>query len=66
MSHEVSGDELEAAIRREMNRLRGRLAGLIESWNLPEKAERGAIQTLKSLSYDSENLIVELATKQKQ
>jgi hypothetical protein len=44
----------------EFNRLRGRLCGLIESWGLPERQERGAIQTLKSLSYDSEKVIKEL------
>lgn len=44
----------------EFNRLRGRLAGLIESWGLPERQERGAIQTLKSLSYDSQKVISEL------
>jgi hypothetical protein len=27
---------------------------------MPEKQERGAIATLKSLSYDSENLIVDM------
>lgn len=47
-------------ITEEFNRLRGRLCGLIESWGLPEKQERGAIQTLKSLSYDSQKIITEL------
>lgn len=49
--------ELEGDVRNEMNRMRGRLAGLIESWGLPERQERGAIQTMKSLSYDAENLV---------
>lgn len=56
---ETSGD-LEKVIREEFNRMRGRLCGFIEACGLPEKQERGAISTLKSLSYDSENLIVEL------
>jgi hypothetical protein len=43
----------------EMNRLRGRLCGLIESWGLPEKQERGAINTLKSLSYDAQKAILD-------
>lgn len=43
-----------AFIATEYNRLRGRLAGLIESWGLDEKRERAMIQTLKSLTYDSE------------
>ena len=45
------------AIAEEYNRLRGRLCGLVESWGLPEKQERGMIQTLKSLTYDSEKVI---------
>jgi hypothetical protein len=49
----------EALIREEFNRMRGRLCGLIESWGLPERQERGAINTLKSLSYDSEAVITE-------
>lgn len=44
----------------EYNRLRGRLCGLIESWGLPERQERGMIQTLKSLTYDSEKVIKDL------
>lgn len=47
-------DHLEQSISEEFNRLRGRLCGLIESWGLPERQERGAIQTLKTLSYDSQ------------
>ena len=51
--------EVDAVVTEEMNRLRGRLCGLIESWGLPEKQERGAIQTLKSLSYDAQKSITE-------
>lgn len=50
----------EAVVTDEFNRLRGRLCGLIESWGLPERQERGAIQTLKSLSYDSEKVVKDL------
>jgi len=41
----------------ELNRLRGRLCGLIESWGLPEQQERGMKSTLKYLTYDSEKTI---------
>lgn len=44
----------------EYDRLRGRLCGLIESWGLPERQERGMINTLKSLTYDSQRTISEL------
>lgn len=50
----------DAVIHREFDRLRGRLAGLIESWGLPERQERGAVATLKSLSYDSEAALIEV------
>lgn len=50
----------EEVISEEFNRLRGRMCGLIESWGLEERQERGAIQTLKSLSYDSQKVISEL------
>lgn len=52
--------DLEDTIRAEFNRMRGRLCGFIEAVGMPDKQERGAIQTLKTLSYDSENLIVDL------
>jgi hypothetical protein len=49
------------AIEREVvthgNRFRGRMAGLIESFGLPERQERAAIATLKSLSYDEEKAL---------
>lgn len=47
----------EGVVTDEFNRLRGRLCGLIESFGLPDKQERGCINTLKSLSYDSEAVI---------
>jgi hypothetical protein len=52
--------DLDDAIRDEFNRMRGRLCGFIEACGLPERQERGAIATLKSLSYDAENEIVRL------
>jgi hypothetical protein len=58
-----SNEELEQAVRDESNRLRGRLCGFIEACGLPEKQERGAIQTLKQLSYDAENAIVDLISE---
>ena len=54
--------ELDDAIRDEFNRMRGRLCGFIEACGLPERQERGAIATLKSLSYDAENKIVSLVS----
>ncbi len=55
-------DDKEALVTEEFNRLRGKLCGLIESWGLPERQERGAISTFKSLSYDAEKVIKEVAT----
>ena len=46
------------------NRIRGRLCGLIESWGLDPKQERGAIQTLKTLTYDSQKEITEAVQSQ--
>lgn len=56
----MTPDELETEIRKDFNKARGRLAGLIESWDLGERRERAMIQTMKSLSYDSEASIVKL------
>jgi hypothetical protein len=52
--------EKEQAVAEEFNRLRGRLCGLIESWGLEPRQERGAINTLKSLSYDAQRSVTEL------
>lgn len=56
-------EDLERAIRKSMNTLRGRLCGFIEACGLPERQERGAIATLKTLSYESENFIVDLISE---
>lgn len=45
------------SLKEEMDRIRGRVCGLIESWNLPEKQERAAISTFKALTYDTEKVI---------
>jgi hypothetical protein len=58
----MSEQEYGAQVSTEMNRLRGRLAGLVESWGLDERRERAMIATLKSLSYDSERVLKELLT----
>lgn len=55
-----SSVEVEDNIHTEMNRLRGRLCGLIESWGLDEKRESACKQTLKTLTYDSEKLLTDL------
>lgn len=51
------GESPEQRIASEFNTLRGRVLGLIESWNLPESQERGAKSTFKSLTYDAEREI---------
>jgi hypothetical protein len=51
---------VEDSIHAEMNRLRGRLCGLIESWGLDDKRESACKQTLKTLTYDSEALLIKL------
>lgn len=51
--------DLETYVRKEMNRLRGRLAGFVEACGIPEREERLIISTMKQLSYDVENHIVE-------
>lgn len=53
-------DDVEAKVRAEFNRMRGRLAGLIESWGLEPRQERGMVTTMKSLSYDAERVVVDL------
>lgn len=58
-----SSAEVEGTIHAEMNRLRGRLCGLIESWGLDERRETACKQTLKSLTYDSEEKLVDLASE---
>lgn len=55
--------EAEQLVATEMNRLRGRLAGLIESWGLDDQRTRAMIATLKSLSYDSEKTLKELVRR---
>lgn len=47
----------------EFNVLRGRILGLIESWGLPERQEKGCKSTFKSLTYDAEARIKELIEK---
>lgn len=47
-------ESLEATVRREMNRFRGKMAGFIEACGLPEKQERGLVSHMKNLSYETE------------
>ena len=44
-------------VHRDFDKLRGNLCGLIESWGLDSRRERGAINTLKELTYFSEDKI---------
>lgn len=57
-------EDKSATIAEEYDRLRGRLCGLVESWGLPERQERGMINTLKSLTYDAQRTITELVEAQ--
>jgi hypothetical protein len=67
MSTEVEPGRREfdsaGVVSQEMNRLRGRLAGLVESWDVGERRERAMIATMKSLTYDSERLLKELVSR---
>lgn len=50
----------EAVVVDSFNRMRGRCCGLVESWGLDDKRERAMIQTLKSLTYDTQKEVMEL------
>jgi hypothetical protein len=41
-----------ARLDKGMDNLRGRVLGMVESWGLPDKQERGIKSTFKSLTYD--------------
>jgi hypothetical protein len=58
----MSSSEEEIIIK-EFNTLRGRVLGLIESWGLPERQEKGCKATFKSLTYDAEKSIRDIVTK---
>lgn len=60
----MSNTEVEGIVHDEFNRMRGKLCGLIESWGLDQKQERGAINTLKSLSYDAEQVITDVVVEE--
>ena len=60
----MTTEELEDQIRSSFNRSRGRLAGLIESWGLDARRERAMITTMKSLSYDDENALIDKIKQQ--
>lgn len=47
-------------IDQEFNTLRGRVLGLIESWGLPERQEKGCKSTFKSLTYDAQATIKDM------
>ncbi len=56
----VESSHVEELVRAEFNRMRGRICGFIEAVGMPERQERGAVLTFKTLSYDSENAICDL------
>lgn len=47
-------------IDQEFNTMRGRILGLIESWGLPERQEKGCKSTFKSLTYDAQAAIKDM------
>lgn len=51
--------EKDRLLAEHMNRLRGQLCGYIEALGLPEKQERGAISTLKTLTYEMQRALSE-------
>lgn len=53
-------------IAQEFNTLRGRVLGLIESWGLPERQEKGCKSTFKSLTYDAEATIKSMVFDEEQ
>jgi len=63
LAHSVDGrsdSEKRGVLEIEMNRLRGRLLGLIESWGLDPSQEQGCKQILKQLSYDAQSTLDDL------
>lgn len=52
--------EDSAIIAEEFDRLRGRVCGLIESWGVPERQERGMIQTFKTLTFSTQKIVQDL------
>jgi hypothetical protein len=57
---EYEADSVAELVHDRFDQIRGRLCGLIESFGLEDKQERACIQTLKTLSYDSEKALIEL------
>lgn len=56
----VDPQAFEDVVHKELNRFRGKLAGLIEAGGLPERQERGLVTSMKSLSYDVEAALIKL------
>jgi hypothetical protein len=56
----MSSEDKRGEISSEFNMLRGRILGLIESWGLDDKQERGAKATFKSLTYDAEKRLKDM------
>lgn len=60
----MTPEDVEREVVVYANRFRGRMCGLIESFGLPERQEKAALQTLKSLSYDEEKELRKLVNPQ--
>ena len=56
----MASKEIEQEVHLGMDRLRGRLAGLIEACGLPERQERSLVSTMKSITYDQEQDLIDL------
>ncbi len=56
----MSPSILEKEIHHSLDRLRGRLAGLIEACGLPDRQERSLVATMKSITYDVEQTLIDL------
>lgn len=55
--------EAEKLLVEHFNRLRGQMCGLIESFGLPERQERGCISSLKTLTYEAQKDIADLIAR---
>lgn len=62
--HAARGRQYRTELEIEMNRLRGRLLGLLESFGLDDRHERACKNTLKSLSYDMQAALANILDRE--
>lgn len=53
----VREDQTIATAREEMNRLRGKLFAMLESWGLPDKQESACKQLIRERTYEAQGRI---------